>query len=231
MQGRPILAIRVGTGSRMVVIAGAIHGAEGNTAVIVEELAARLADATESVARDFSLFFVPQLNPDGLVAAIRYNAHGVDLNRNWDTGNWQSNTTESPDDPPGAGGSVPFSEPETAAFSSWLLGLRQQCTGRLSVIIYHSARPPNGLVQPGYRIVNGQQDTDPNTATLGQYWSSKLGYEYSPLWPDYSITGEAIHWCAENDITCVDIELPGAGSPTEAEVQLHLAVLRGMMER
>lgn len=214
----------------MVVVAGAIHGAEGNTARMVEALAIRAADEAESLPRDFSLFFVPSLNPDGLAARTRYNAHAVDLNRNWNTNNWRSNLTESPDDPPSAGGPVPFSEPETAAFSSWLLGLRRQCVGRLCVILYHSARPPKGLVQPGYRIVVGRQETDPNAAAMGRYWSERLAYEYSPTWPDYSITGEAIHWCAENGIPCIDVELPSASDPTTAEVQLHLAALRGMME-
>jgi hypothetical protein len=230
VQGRAIHAIRVGMGPRMVVIVGAIHGSEGNTRMLVEALAVGLADAAKSLPRDASLFFVPELNPDGLATRSRYNAHGVDLNRNWATSNWQSNIAESPEDPPGAGGPSPFSEPETAAFSSWLRSLRQQCTGRLAVIIYHAACPPKGLVQPGYRLASSRQETDPNAATLGQYWSDKVGYEYSPTWPEYPITGEAIHWCAENYITCVDIELPNANDPTDTEVQLHLTTLLGMME-
>jgi len=229
VQGGAIQAIRVGTGSRMVVIAGAIHGSEGNTAVLVEELAVRLADAAESLPRDASFFLVPGLNPDGLVRRSRHNARGVDLNRNWDTNNWRSDGVESPEAAPGAGGPSPFSEPETAAFSSWLLSLREQSTSRLAVIIYHSAWPPKGLIQPGYRIVSGQQETDPNAAKLGHYWSSELGYDYTPTWPDYSITGEAIHWCAENEITCIDIELPTANDLTAAEVQLHLSALLDMI--
>lgn len=230
VQGRAIDTIRVGTGSRMVVVAGAIHGSEANTAVLVEELAARLADAAESLPRDVSLFLVPGLNPDGLVRRSRHNARGVDLNRNWDTSNWRSDEGGSPESAPGAGGPAPFSEPETAAFSSWLLSLREQSTSRLSVIIYHSACPPKGLIQPGYRIASGQQETDPNAAKLGRYWSSKVGYGYTPTWPEYSITGEAIHWCAENEITCIDVELPTAKDPTAAEVQLHLTTLLDMIQ-
>jgi hypothetical protein len=230
VQGRPIHAIRVGRGSRMVVVAGAIHGSEANTAVLVEDLAARLADKAESVPRDASVFLVPRLNPDGLAKRSRYNARGFDLNRNWATNNWQSNSAGSPGDPPSEGGPSPFSEPETAAFSSWLRTLRDQSTQRLSVIIYHSAWPPGGLIQSGYRITSGQQQTDPNAAELGQYWSSRVGYDYSPTWPDYPITGEAINWCAENRITCIDIELPSPDNLTEAEVQLHLTAVLGMIK-
>jgi hypothetical protein len=192
-------------------------------------LAARLADTAESLPHDVSLFLVPRLNPDGLAGKSRHNARGVDLNRNWQTNNWRPDEAESADGAPAAGGPSPFSEPETAAFSSWLLGLRDQSTSRLSVIIYHSACPPKGLIQPGYRITSGRQETDPNAAKLGRHWSSKLGYDYSPTWPEYLITGEAIHWCAENQITCIDVELPSANDPTAAEAGLHLSALLDMI--
>ena len=123
---------------------------------------------------------------------------------------------------------TPFSEPETVAFSRWLLSLRDRGTDRLSVVMYHCAYPPSGRVQPGYRIVDGRHETDPNAVALAQYWVSKVGYTYAPTWPDYPITGEAIHWCAENAITCIDIELPGAGHPEPEEVYRHQAAIAGM---
>jgi hypothetical protein len=229
VQDRPIHAARLGTGLRTFVIAGAIHGSEVNTMRLIESLAARLADTPDSLPRDVSLFFVPGLNPDGLATRSRDNARGVDLNRNWNTNNWRADAVQPPDGPQGTGDPSPFSEPETAAFSTWLLSLRDQSTIRVSVISYHSACPPRGLVQPGYQIVDGRQETDPNAATLGQYWATRLGYSYSPTWPEYPVTGEAIHWCAENEITCIDIELPTASDPTDAEVQLHLSTLLDMI--
>jgi predicted deacylase len=215
----------------MIVVAGAIHGSEGNTATLVEALIARLADSTGTLPDDVSLFLVPRLNPDGLAGRSRDNAHSVDLNRNWDTNNWQASIAGASTESPETCGTSPFSEPETAAFSSWLLSLRHQSTSRLAVIMYHSAYPPSGLIQPGYRIVDGQQVTDPNAVELAQFLAARLGYTYSPTWPDYSITGEAIHWCAENNITCIDIELPSPNDPTEAEVQLHLSTLLDMIQR
>ena len=75
--GRPIRAVEVGnpSGTRVLVF-GCIHGNE--TAGIA------IADALERLSpRDLDLWIVPDLNPDGVAADTRQNAHGVDLNRNF----------------------------------------------------------------------------------------------------------------------------------------------------
>ena len=76
-QARPIEAVEVGnpSGTRVLVV-GCIHGNE--TAGIA------IADALERLSpRDLDLWIVPDLNPDGVAADTRQNAHGVDLNRNF----------------------------------------------------------------------------------------------------------------------------------------------------
>jgi murein peptide amidase A len=76
-QGRPIRAVEVGDprGTRVLVF-GCIHGNEtGGIAV---------ARALEKLSpRGLDLWIVPVLNPDGVAADSRKNAHGVDLNRNF----------------------------------------------------------------------------------------------------------------------------------------------------
>ena len=75
--GRPIEAIEVGqaTGTPVLVV-GVIHGNE--TAGIA------IAHALERLSpRGLDLWIVPDLNPDGVAAGTRQNAHGVDLNRNF----------------------------------------------------------------------------------------------------------------------------------------------------
>ena len=75
--GRPIVAVEVGNRSApRVLVVGCIHGNEtGGIAV---------ARALERLApRDLDLWIVPDLNPDGVAAGTRGNAHGVDLNRNF----------------------------------------------------------------------------------------------------------------------------------------------------
>jgi protein MpaA len=76
-QGRPIDAIEVGNphGTRVLVV-GCIHGDEQGGIPI--------ARALEKLApHDLDLWIVPVLNPDGVAADTRKNAHGVDLNRNF----------------------------------------------------------------------------------------------------------------------------------------------------
>ena len=76
-QGRPIRAVEVGnpSGTRVLVV-GCIHGNEtGGIAV---------AHALERLSpHGLDLWIVPDLNPDGVHAGTRQNAHGVDLNRNF----------------------------------------------------------------------------------------------------------------------------------------------------
>jgi protein MpaA len=76
-QGRPIEAVEVGNPSGVrVLVVGCVHGNE--TAGIP------IARALERLApRDVDLWIVPDLNPDGVAAHTRQNAHGVDLNRNF----------------------------------------------------------------------------------------------------------------------------------------------------
>ena len=59
-----------------MLVVGAIHGNETGGIAI--------ARALEHLApRDLDLWIVPDLNPDGVAAGTRQNAHGVDLNRNF----------------------------------------------------------------------------------------------------------------------------------------------------
>src|SRR2546421_5888471 len=76
-QGRPIRAIEVGTpsGTRVLVV-GCVHGDE-TAGIAVARALERLSP------RDLDLWIVPDLNPDGVAAGTRQNAHGVDLNRNF----------------------------------------------------------------------------------------------------------------------------------------------------
>lgn len=74
-----------GDGLRILVVGG-IHGDELSTASLALHWIARAqAQAPKNQWR-----FIPALNPDGLFGrpARRVNAHGVDLNRNFPTPNW-----------------------------------------------------------------------------------------------------------------------------------------------
>lgn len=79
VQGRPIFAFKSGPrfAPLTMVVVGATHGDE--TAGM--RIARRLIKAEPM--RRIRLFVVPTINPDGVAAGTRGNAHGVDLNRNF----------------------------------------------------------------------------------------------------------------------------------------------------
>jgi murein peptide amidase A len=74
--GRPIRAIELRGGSRVVLVVGCIHGNETAGIPVVQLLERRAVAGVD-------LWLVPDLNPDGVARGTRQNAHGVDLNRNF----------------------------------------------------------------------------------------------------------------------------------------------------
>jgi murein peptide amidase A len=117
VEGRPIVAVHSGAAEAAVtvLVVGAIHGDE--TAGM--RIAGRLVAA--GAPRGAELWVVPTLNPDGVAAGTRGNAHGVDLNRNWPFG-WR---------PLGGGeysGPRALSEPESRAGRRLIQRIRPDLT-------------------------------------------------------------------------------------------------------
>lgn len=108
VQGRPILAILLGEpqAPEQVLVFGSVHGNETAGMRVTRGLLASRAP------RNAAIRIVPTLNPDGVAADTRGNAHGVDLNRNFPY-DWQPLTG---DEYSGTGG---LSEPESRA--AWRL--------------------------------------------------------------------------------------------------------------
>ncbi len=103
-EGRPIEGRQLGDPKwpGELLVFGCIHGDECGASAI-EPTIGGCPDPSADI------FIVPDLDPDGSAARSRLNAHGVDLNRNFNAG-WR---------PAGEAGSAeypgprPFSEPET----------------------------------------------------------------------------------------------------------------------
>jgi protein MpaA len=104
VEGRPIVSLRDGDADAAlnVLVVGCIHGDETAGIRVARQLVAGPAP------RGVELWVVPTLNPDGVAAHSRGNAHGVDLNRNFGF-DW---THLSGGEYSGTG---PFSEPESRA--------------------------------------------------------------------------------------------------------------------
>ncbi|NTW01548.1 MAG: murein peptide amidase A, partial [Oscillochloris sp.] len=85
-QGRPIEVVQVGDGQRKLVVVGNTHGGpEANTHQLTLQLIDYVKANPEAVPASVRLYLIPSLNPDGLALGTRFDAAGVDLNRNMNT--------------------------------------------------------------------------------------------------------------------------------------------------
>jgi len=117
VQGRPIVSVHSGDpdAAVKVLVIGAIHGDETAGMPIARRLIAAGAPA------GVELWVVPTINPDGVAAGSRGNAHGVDLNRNFSY-DWR------PLDDGEYSGSGPLSEPESRAARQLIMRVRPDVT-------------------------------------------------------------------------------------------------------
>jgi hypothetical protein len=86
--GRPIPAARIGNGPRRYLFVGAHHGNEPAGGRLLELWRDYLLAHPEVVPAGVEVWIVPYLNPDGVAAGTRWNARGVNLNRNYWTSDW-----------------------------------------------------------------------------------------------------------------------------------------------
>jgi hypothetical protein len=87
-EGRPIYLATLGTGPRRVLLWSQMHGDEPtHTAVMLDLFSYLLQTPAKPGAAEIlsgcTLLLIPMLNPDGAEAVIRYNAQGIDINRDW----------------------------------------------------------------------------------------------------------------------------------------------------
>jgi serine/threonine-protein kinase len=202
--GRSLSMLEVGQADGPVaVLVGSIEGDQADTADAVRRLMDWYRSRPDQVPNGGLLYLIPSLCPDGNAGNSRFNANEVDLNRNWDSGNWVSNAVVPgyPNGKPGAGGAFPFSEPETSALRDLLN--RFYSEGRTVYLITLHSTVNSGLskqVFPGYTSTSIHDASRDLTQRVGNV----LGYRYNTAW-SYDTTGEAIAWAAEQGIPSVDI--------------------------
>ena len=188
-QGRPIRALLVGSPRARVkvLVVGLIHGNEQAGRAVV----ARLRHARPP--RGTALWLVDSANPDGMAAGTRWNAHGVDLNRNFPY-RWQ------PQDGVYESGPGPASEPETQVMQRFIEREHPRIT-----IWYHQALQI---------VVKSTGD-----AKLEKLYSARSGLPRKAL-PRYH--GTVISWQNHSfpGDTAFVVELPGGALPA-AGVRRH----------
>ena len=111
--GLAIPAFRWEEGGPEVLVIGGVHGDEPEGVIAAHALLRKFFDGFPF---RLSLTLVPALNLDGVLAASRLNARGVDLNRNLATRDWDPKAHQPRYNP----GTEPNSEPENQALVSYL---------------------------------------------------------------------------------------------------------------
>lgn len=87
VDGRPIHCEVYGNGPDVLMVIATIHGNEAAGTPLVAKFAEWLVAHPAELA-GHTVVIIPVANPDGFAAKKRFNAHDVDLNRNFPAGNW-----------------------------------------------------------------------------------------------------------------------------------------------
>jgi predicted deacylase len=171
VDGRPIEAVLMGTGSSRVLVIGGIHGDEPEGLPLIERLAHEIT-ANRTITRNVTLLILRDLNPDGTADRTRTNKNGVDLNRNFPASNWDPAARQPRFHP----GSQPASEPETQLLVELIREFRPQrilvmhATGGKPMVNYDG--PARNFAEAMSQL-NGYVTSDtigyPTPGSLGSY--------------------------------------------------------------
>lgn len=213
VQGRTIYARDVMSPDPQikVLVIGAIHGDELSSAALALHWIQRAIETPSNA----HWRFIPALNPDGLLTrpAQRMNAHGVDLNRNFPTPNWERDAKvyweqRTRKDPRRWPGPKPLSEPESRYFYDEM--------ARFDPDMIVSIHAPYGVLD-----FDGPGTPPPK---LGRLYLDQVG-----IYPGSLGNYGGVH----KGMPVVTIELPSAfRTPLDAEMrQMWLDLLRYMSER
>lgn len=235
VEGRPITATTYGTGDTHLLFVGGVHGGyEWNSVLLAYAMMDHLEATLSTIPANVRVSIIPDLNPDGTfvvtgksgrftaadvpnpdtrVADGRFNANGVDLNRNFDckwapTSTWRGEVVSA--------GTEPFSEPEAAALRDYVLETTPD-----AVIFWHSqantvyaSECENGIL--------------PETLALMETYAVPASYGQVPAFDAYPITGDAEGWLASIGIPAITVELEGYRS---IEWERNLAGTEAVLQR
>ncbi|MEK9132832.1 MAG: M14 family zinc carboxypeptidase [Patescibacteria group bacterium] len=203
----PIKCFQIGDGPTKVLYVSGIHGNEVGTIKLAHHLMKWMHGNCDKL-KDFSLFVIPCLNPDGFKMACkdpdymgggkigRFNANEVDLNRNLDTPSFKSksawhfgrNYSESVEVFCGSHGN---SEPEIKALTAFI-----DEHGIKMIFMFHNAG----------REVMGNENA--LSQKLTKIYCEKTGFAYvsNEDWAQLKQTGTMKEWCDMHDISYIEVE-------------------------
>ncbi len=220
VEGRDIHAFKFGEGEKTLAFVGALHGGyEWNSALLSYALIDYLKG--KELPEDISVVVIPVANPDGLASVVgtserfevtdapkfnyadelevtdpvvagRFNANGVDLNRNFackwqESAIWRDNEVSA--------GSSEFSEPESKALRDFFLKETPVAT-----VFYHSA-------SDGVYASFCEGDPIASTLELLSVYSEASTYPTHEDYPYYEVTGDIADWMSTEGMAAVTVEL------------------------
>jgi murein tripeptide amidase MpaA len=210
---RPIELYTFGSGPNTLIFVGGLHGGyEWNSTVLAYEVIDYFTEAPTAVPESITVHIIPAANPDGIFAVTgksgpisatnviisdtfpaRFNANGVDLNRNWGC-DWTASAVWW--DEIVSGGTAPYSEVENQILLAFIQS--QEATLR-GVIFWHSSA---FLVSPGQcggTVHQPSQDIANAYALAARYPVGSFNA--------YPVTGEASDSLAQMGIPSFSVEL------------------------
>jgi murein peptide amidase A len=207
--------IKPDNASLRVLVVGAIHGDELSSGAVALHWIKLAAQPPQDAPQVVHWRFVPVLNPDGVLSSPprRVNAHGVDLNRNFPTPNWERDARvywekRTSKDPRRWPGPKPLSEPESRFLHEQMQSFKPQL-----IVSIHAP----------YGVLDFDGPSVP-PSRLGRLYLDQVG-----IFPGSLGNYGGIH----KGVPVVTIELPNSTrTPLDAEMrQMWLDLLRWMSER
>lgn len=214
VEGRALDAYTYGKGETHLLFVGGIHGGyEWNSVLLAYQFMDYVKENPGVIPDAITVTVIPSLNPDGVYKITgkegrfmtidvpanreatspgRFNARGVDLNRNFDCkwkpeSTWRSEVVSA--------GSAAFSEPEAAALRDFVLKNTPD-----AVVFWHSQSNAVYASECTQGIL-------PKTLDVMNAYSRASGYPPVASFDAYEITGDAEGWLASIGIPAVTVEL------------------------
>lgn len=213
VEGKKIEAYTFGDGEKTVAFVGGIHGGyEWNSVMLAYEFIDYFTDNPSVVPEDLTVKIIPVANPDGLAKIVgtgsrfvladvkkavkagegRFNANGVDLNRNFGC-RWQPKSTWRGQEV--SAGTTAFSEPEALAIKDFVLETKPE-----AVIFWHSQSNAVYASECGKGVL-------PETKAIMNIYAKAAGYPAVETFDAYPVTGDVESWLASINIPALTVEL------------------------
>lgn len=212
VDGRNIEQYTYGDGPRKLLFVGGIHGGyEWNSVLLAYRFIDYLESIKTSLPEGLAITVIPNINPDAVFKIVgkegrfteedvpqgdvshgRFNAHDVDLNRNfgckWSPeGTWRSQKVST--------GSEAFSEPESRALRDFVLAQKPT-----AVVFWHSQA--NAVYAS-----ECEEGVLPETVAIMHTYANAAGYKAVESFDAYAVTGDAEGWLASIGIPAITVEL------------------------